>query len=169
MGRKRDRARKYLHICIACIMGITLAGCVMAKEVKTRWNTRETLVAAEKFLEQGDYEKALRANQKVLEAQSSEPPADESLFNIGLIYAHQGYPKRDPEKSLDHFKRLLKLFPHSPYAGQAKVWIGVLQKYEKLSAENERLIRENEELKVTLKKSKQVDMELDVKKKELSK
>jgi hypothetical protein len=47
-------------------------------------------------------------------------------------------------------------------AGQAKLWIGILQ-------ENERLNREIEELNKTIKKSKQVDIEIEEKKKELSK
>jgi hypothetical protein len=45
--------------------------------------------------------------------------------------------------------------------GQAKIWIGLLQ-------ENERLNREIEELNKTIKKSKQVDIELD-EKEEISK
>ena len=72
------------------------------------------------------------------------------------------YPKRDYQKSLDHFKRLVKVFPQSPFAGQAKIWIGLLQ-------ENERLKREIEELNKTIKKSKQVDIEIDEKKREISK
>jgi hypothetical protein len=56
----------------------------------------------------------------------------------------------------------LKDFPWSPFARRAKLWIGIL-------LENERLNREIEELSKTLKKSKQVDIEIDEKKKELSK
>jgi tetratricopeptide (TPR) repeat protein len=99
---------------------------------------------------------------KINELAWSDPEATEALFNMGLIYAHYGYPKRDYKKSLDLFKRLVKMFPQSPLAGQAKLWIGILQ-------ENERLNREIEELKKTIKKSKQVDIEIEEKKKELSK
>ena len=169
MGGKQNRARKYLYISIACIIILSLIGCVMLTELKTKWSARESFVAAQKFLDQGDYEGALKENQKVLAAHGHVPPGDESLFNLGLIYAHFGYSKRDYEKSLDYFKRLVKVFPRSPLAGQAKIWIGVLQKYEKLSTENERLNKEVEELRITIKKSKQVDLEIDVKKKELSK
>jgi hypothetical protein len=56
----------------------------------------------------------------------------------------------------------VKVFPQSPFARQAKIWIGILQ-------ENERLKREIEELNKTINKSKQVDIEIDEKKKELSK
>lgn len=162
MGRKRNRTRKYFCLCIACMIVISLAGCATLKEMEAKRETREYLITAQKLLDQGDYEGSLKENQKVLSSYDNFPPGDEALFNMGLIYAHYGYPKRDYQKSLDHFKRLLKVFPGSPFARQAKVWIGILQ-------ENERLNREIEELRKTIKKSKEVDIEIDEKKKEISK
>jgi outer membrane protein assembly factor BamD (BamD/ComL family) len=141
---------------------ISLAGCATLKEMEAKRETPEYFITAQKLLDQGDYEGALRENEKVLSLYDNIPPGDEALFNLGLIYAHYGYPKRDYKKSLDLFKRLVKMFPQSPLAGQAKLWIGILQ-------ENERLNREIEELKKTIKKSKQVDIEIEEKKKELSK
>jgi len=141
---------------------IPLAGCATLKEMEAKRETRESFSAAQKLLDQGDYEGSLKENQKVLSSYGNVPPGDEALFNTGLIYAHYGYSKRDYQKSLDHFKKLVKVFPQSPLAGQAKIWIVILQ-------ENERLNRENEELNKTIKKSKQVDIEIDEKKKELSK
>ncbi len=141
---------------------ISLAGCATPKEMEAKGETREYFTTAQKLLDQGDYEGALRENEKVLSLYDNIPPGDEALFNIGLIYAHYGYPKRDYKKSLDLFKRLVEMFPQSPLAGQAKLWIGILQ-------ENQRLNREIEELNKTIKKSKQVDIEIEDKKKELSK
>jgi outer membrane protein assembly factor BamD (BamD/ComL family) len=141
---------------------ISLAGCATLEDMEAKRETPEYFITAQKLLDQGDYEGALRENEKVLSLYDNIPPGDEALFNLGLIYAHYGYPKRDYKKSLDLFKRLVKMFPQSPLAGQAKLWIGILQ-------ENERLNREIEELKKTIKKSKQVDIEIEEKKKELSK
>lgn len=152
----------YLYLSIACMIFISLAGCATLKEMEAKRETPEYFITAQKLLDQGDYEGALRENEKVLSLYDNIPPGDEALFNMGLIYAHYGYPKRDYKKSLDLFKRLVKMFPQSPLAGQAKLWIGILQ-------ENERLNREIEELKKTIKKSKQVDIEIEEKKKELSK
>ncbi len=162
MGRKRTRTWMYLYLSIACMIFISLAGCATLKEMEAKRETPEYFITAQKLLDQGDYEGALRENEKVLSLYDNIPPGDEALFNLGLIYAHYGYPKRDYKKSLDLFKRLVKMFPQSPLAGQAKLWIGILQ-------ENERLNRELEELKKTIKKSKQVDIEIEEKKKELSK
>ena len=141
---------------------MSLAGCAILKEWEGKRKASHTLVEAQKLLDQGDYEGSLKENQKVLTLYSDVPPGDEALFNTGLIYAHYGYAKRDYKKSLDLFKRLVKVFPQSPWAGQAKIWIEILQ-------ENERLNRDVEELNKTIKKSKQIDIELDQKKKELSK
>ncbi len=162
MGRKRNRTREHLYLFIACVIFMSLAGCATLKEMEAKRETREYLTKAQKLLDQGDYEGSLKENQKVLSLYGNVPPGDEALFNMGLIYAHYGYPKRDYQKSLDCFKRLIKAFPQSPLVGHSKIWIRVLQ-------ENERLSTEVEELKNTLKKSKAVDIEIDEKKKELSK
>ncbi len=162
MGRKRTRIREYLQLSIACMICVSVAGCATLREMKAKRETRQYLTAAQKLLEQGDYEGSLRENQKVFSLSGSVLPGDEALFNMGLIYAHYGYPKRDCKKSLDLFKRLVTVFPQSSLAGQAKIWIGILQ-------ETERLNREIDGLNKTIKKSKQVDIELDEKKKELSK
>jgi len=162
LGRKRNRTREYLCLFIACVIFMSLAACATLKEMEAKRETREYLIKAQKLLDQGDYEGSLKENQKVLSLYGNVPPGDEALFNMGLVYAHYEYPKRDYKKSLDLFKRLVKVFPQSPLVGQAKIWIGLLQ-------ENERLNIEIEELKKTIKKSKQVDIEIDEKKKELSK
>ena len=162
MGRERNRTREYLYLFIACVIFLSLAGCGTLKEMGAKRETRESLLKSQRLLDQGDYEGALKENQKVLSLYGNVPPGDEALFNTGLIYAHPGYPKRDYQKSMDCFKRLVKVFPQSPWVRHSKVWIGILQ-------ENEKLNREIEELNKTLKKSKQVDIEIDEKKKELSK
>ncbi len=197
MGRERNGTWKYLHLSVACIIFISLAGCSTLEEMDIRRETRTHLITARESLGKGDYEGSLKENQKVLSLSRNVPPADEALFNMGLLYGHYEYAKGDPRKSLDHFKRLVEVFPRSPFAGQAKIWIGMLQENERVNRENERLSRrieeldrgieesertirrfqqenqrlnrEIEELNRSIRKSKQVDIEVDEKKKELSK
>jgi len=183
LGRERNRTREYFYLSIACMIFISFAGCATLKEMEAKRETREYLITGQNLLAQGDYEGALKENQKVLLLYDHTAPGDEALFNTGLIYAHYGNPKRDYQKSLDYFKRLVKVFPQRPLAGQAKIWIGILQENERLTREteeskksikksqqeNERLSRDIEELNRTIKKSKQVDIEIEEKKKELSK
>src|SRR4030042_5490237 len=127
---------------------VSLAGCAILKEMKAKRETHESLTMAQKLLDQGDYEGSLKENQKVLSLYGNVPPGDEALFNEGLIHAHHGYPKRDYKKSLDLFKKLVKVYPQSPLVVQAKIWIGILQ-------ENERLNNEIEELNKAIKKKKE--------------
>ena len=140
---------------------VSLSGCAAVKDLRAKKESRESLVRAQRLFEQGEYEGSLKENQKVLAFSNDVPPGDEALFHTAIIYAHVGYPKRDYKKSLDLFMRLVKKFPRSPWTKQAEIWIGILR-------ENERLYREVEELNQTLKKSKEVDIEINKKKKELA-
>ncbi len=162
MGRKRNRKWKCFYLCIAGLIAVSIAGCAALKQMQTSMSAREHLAAARTLFDQGDYEASLRENQKVISLGDNSPPEDEALFNAGVIYAHYGYHKRDYHKSLEYLKRLVRNFPESPYTGQAKILIGILQ-------DNERSKREIEALNKTIKKSKQVDIEIDEKKKGLSK
>jgi len=116
---------------------------------------REHLLRGQKLLGRGDYEGALNESQKVLSLSTRQPPEDEALFNIGLIYAHSGNPKKDFGKSLDCFNKLLKDYPKSPLVEQAKIWIEVLQEHEKLTR--------------VIQKLKQVDIEIEERKRERAK
>jgi tetratricopeptide (TPR) repeat protein len=124
-------------------------------KVEQRGEAYEALFRAQRLLAQGDFEGSLIENQKVLSSAGHKPPEDEALFNLGLIYAHSANPKRDYSKSLDFFRKLLKDYPKSPLVEQAKIWIAVLQ--------------ENEKLNQVIEKSKQVDLEIEEKKREIAK
>jgi tetratricopeptide (TPR) repeat protein len=108
---------------------------------------RELLLRTQKLLGQGNYEGAVSENRKILSSSDPRSPKDEALFNLGLIYAHFGNPQQDLEKSIEHFKMLIKNNPKSTLAVQAKVWVEILQ--------------ENEELNHLLRKLKQVDIEIE--------
>ena len=180
MGRKRNGTGKRFYIFIACLGVAVLSGCAALKDVQAR---SDTLDAGRRLFDSGDYDGALKEYAKVIAFCRSAPPGDEALFYTGLIYAHQDYAKNDEAKSLEQFKKLVRGFSHSPYALQAQIWIGVLQASEKRALEaaeltkslkkahydHERLTREIDDLKRTIKKSKEVDIEIDGKKKELSK
>jgi len=125
-------------------------------------DAREHLIRGGDLLANGDYEGALKAYQEALSLSGRNTPGDEALFNMGLIYADLEYPKRDCKKSLDLFKRLVKTYRESPLVAQATIWMGIL-------GENEKLSGEVAELNKTIKKTKQVDIEIEEKKKELSK
>ena len=123
---------------------------------------RDSLLRAQKLLAHGDYEAALKENQKALSLSGNRLPGDEALFNMGLIYAHSGNPKKDYGKSLSFLRKLLKDYPQSPRAERTKIWIEMLQ-------ENQKLNQAVEELNRAIEKSKQVDIEIEEKKRETTK
>jgi len=179
MGRKRTRARQFIYFCIVILMLLTSFGCavltekpkVEAREVRNEESQRkgeplktlsEHLLRARKLLEQRDYDGSLKENQKILSLSGQNPPGDEALLNMGLIYAHFGNPKKDHGRATGFFRKLTKDYPHSPLVVQARVWIGLLQ-------ENEKLTQTIQKLNQVIEESKQVDIEIEEKKREKGK
>ena len=162
MGRKQNRAGKYILFCITGLILLSLSSCLHSERMKIETEEKEAhpyLLTSQALMAQGNYESALNENQKILSLPSDVEPKDEALFNMGLIYAHPGNPKRDYGKSLGFFKKLVKDYPHSPLVEQAKAWIGVLE-------ENAKLNQTIEKLNQMIEKSKQIDLEIEEKKRE---
>lgn len=126
-------------------------GAEKGKQSEAKWDeygeAREHILRSQKFLAQGNYEGAISENKKILSLPDSRSPKDDALFNLGLIYAHFGNPQQDLEKSIEFFKTLIKNYPKSPLAEQAKIWVEILQ--------------ENEGLNHLLQRLKQVDIDIE--------
>jgi outer membrane protein assembly factor BamD (BamD/ComL family) len=85
----------------------------------------------EGLLSRGNFEAAMKENQEILARSPKATPGDEALMAMGLISAHYANPKKDYQNALSYFKRLEREFPRSPLEEEAKIWIGVLQAFEK--------------------------------------
>lgn len=116
---------------------------------------RDPQTRSQRLLATGDFEGFINENQRVLSLAHPRSPKDEALFNLGLVYVHEGNPKKDFSKSLDFFKRLIQEHPKSPLVEQAKIWVGLLQEYESLNQ--------------VIQKLKQVDIEVEERKREKTK
>jgi outer membrane protein assembly factor BamD (BamD/ComL family) len=79
-----------------------------------------------------DFEKAVRKNQQILRDAGPSAPADEALYNLGLIYAHVDNPAKDFRKAQDYFAQLSRDFPNSPLAEHARVWLGLFDVFESM-------------------------------------
>jgi tetratricopeptide (TPR) repeat protein len=133
----------------------------------------EYLQRSKALFAEGKYEAALKENQRALAEGRGAP--DAALFNIGFICAYSQNPKKDHPKALQSFKTLVSQHPQSPFAEQGKVWILVLEEHQKISEERHRLAeekravnkerevlaQEREKLKYTVEKSRQVDIEIE--------
>ncbi len=142
MGRKQIRKRKYVYLFLAGVILLLLSGCASFEQRRLSGELR----SAADLYGRGDFEGALKANQNVAALAEGKPPGDQSLFNMGLIYADSRYKKKDYRKSIALFQRVVKEYPESPLAVQARTWIGVLG---------------------VIERSKEVDIELEHKKRRL--
>jgi len=122
------------------------------KQQKNLQSPLEELERAVQLFKQGDYEGSLKENQRVLSVAGKNPPGDRALFNMGLIYADGENPKKDPEKSLLFFNKIITDYPQSPLVQEAKSWI--------------RVLRENEKLREVIEKVKEVDIAVEEKQRE---
>ena len=122
------------------------------KQQKDLQSPLEELERAAQLFKQGDYEASLKENQRVLSRAGKNLPGDRALFNMGLIYADGENPKKDPEKSLLFFNKIITDYPQSPLVQEAKSWI--------------RVLRENEKLREVIEKVKEVDIAVEEKQRE---
>jgi len=179
MGGKRSWAGQFILFCIAGMIFFPLPSCmtwenqyVLTREVYIEKVPKkiikqeerpkpemEILGRAEQLFKRGDYEGSMKENQRVLSISGKNPPGDKALFNMGLIYAHGENPKKDYDKSLLSFKKILTDYPQSPLVEEAKTWVGVLQEWAGMA-------QENEKLKKVIEKFKEVDIEVEEKKRE---
>jgi TolA-binding protein len=124
------------------------------QDIKVEEKKRETpdvqetalLRRGQQLLAQGDFNGALQKNREVLALFPQSPPGDAALFNMGLIHVHYANPKRDIGQARIFFARLTKEFPESPRVEEAKIWVGILE---------------------TMAKTRQIDIEIEEKKREL--
>lgn len=163
MGRKYLGERKYILYCVAGLIFISFLSCnrMVKKPVEQRKTTPVTieriivekanclqLDVLESLARDDDFDTLLRQNEENLTALQKGRPADELLFTLGLLYAHPENPKKSYRKALSFFKRVLSEYPRSICVVEAKIWAGVLDDMERAA---------------------KVDVEIEQKKKELSK
>ncbi len=110
-------------------------------------NAYVSYMRSKELIRKNGLHKSLKEYQKILSRFPDRPPGDEALFNIGLIYIHNDNPKKKYKESLQMFKKLVHDFPQSDYIEEARIWIGLLE---------------------VIEKSKQADIEIEEKKKELT-
>jgi outer membrane protein assembly factor BamD (BamD/ComL family) len=79
-----------------------------------------------------NFEEAVEKNEQIVEEFGTNKPADEALYNLGLIYAHVDNPAKDYNKSRVYFHMLSKQFPDSVFAEEARIWLGLFETIEKM-------------------------------------
>ena len=178
MGAKQTRTGQQLLLFVTCslIWALTATGCL-------HWppqpHGEKQLLEARKRFAMGDYRHALEINQRVL-AQDPAALADQSLFQIGMIYAHPDNPDRDIQKALQSFQSIIDRYPASHLQPEAHLWLSVLrqlraqeeqirfltQRSAPLEKRLETQKKEISQLKDQLEKLKRIDIHMEEKKRE---
>lgn len=150
MGRKQTRSWKYLYLSFAILILSSIVGCTTLEKIRLRISGREeacqSLTEGQKMLASGDYEDALRENEQVISLCPPGSPVDQALFNVGMIYAHPGNPKKDYAKSVTYFKTVMEEYPGSLLAQESQIWILMVQEHDRLSQVIGKLTRQAEHL-----------------------
>ncbi len=150
MGTEQSGKRQHLYLSIACLTVIFATGCIATVQQTASPDSEKCdhLELVRDFIGKGDFEGALKASQRVLSRSPKSPPGDQALLDLGLINAHYANPKKDYKKALGYFLRVEREFPRSPLVEEARIWVSVLRAFEK---------------------AKQVDIEIEERKKEMGK
>jgi outer membrane protein assembly factor BamD (BamD/ComL family) len=85
-----------------------------------------------KVVKNQNFEEAVQENLQILEKAGNKKPADEALYNLGLIYAHIDNPAKDFKKSQKYFHVLIEQFPDSELAEEGRIWLGLFETIEKI-------------------------------------
>ncbi|MBU0481824.1 MAG: tetratricopeptide repeat protein [Proteobacteria bacterium] len=93
------------------------------------------------------FEKAIARNIDILEQSTEDSPTAAALYNLGLVYAHIDNPAKDFVKSRGYFEELIRKFPETSLAEEARVWTGLF---------------------LIIEKMQQIDMDIEQQKKQLN-
>ncbi|MGD8493879.1 MAG: hypothetical protein PVF71_10550 [Desulfobacterales bacterium] len=178
MGAKQTRTGQQLLLLVTAtvIWALTAVGCLHGPPQPQ--GEKQLLEARQRFAS-GDYRNALEINRRVL-AQDPANLADQSLFQIGMIYAHPDNPDRDIQKALQSFQGIIDRYPASHLQPEAHLWRSVLDQLRAQEDQIQFLTRRSAPLEKALKiqkkkisqlqdqleKLKRIDIHMEEKKRE---
>ena len=111
---------EYLRLFFVCIMitPILICGCCYIDEgLQVRSISQE----ANDFFNQGKYEASLKKYEQIIEKHPAV--ADRILFEMGIIYAYPRNERKDYQKSLECFQKLVRDYPDSEYRRDSQMMI----------------------------------------------
>lgn len=138
-------------------------------KIPERFEAQESLERADELLLRGEYASARTESQKALRQFPEAPIADRALFTLGILYADDRNPEMDYRQSTAYMARLIKEYPRDIFAARARVWLQLLQQNQKLHQERAGLTKEVQKLKDILQQAKEVDLEIEKKRRNITK
>jgi tetratricopeptide (TPR) repeat protein len=161
VGRKQTGKGKCLPFYAALIVILFFSGCTFFQEIVEEDGVQKKMVQGQKFRSQGEYGQSIQVFQEILSAYPHKPPGDQALREMALTLSHPGNPRRNFSEALAFWWKLQKEFPQSPYAEEARAWIGLntvytdaLQKGEKTKSQLQQTKTQLEACKTQLEEIK---------------
>src|SRR5882724_9298545 len=128
----------------------------------------------QQVMEGGDYAGFLAKNRQLLERCAGGTECEEVLFNLGFVHAYPQSPYHDPGKALQYFDDLIKKYPQTPWAFEGRAWRALLtanlaseEKRRRLQADLRSKDSTIRTLRTQMGRSREIDMEIDKKEREL--
>ena len=157
MGGKQATMWKHFCVCLALfvILGWQ-AGCTAINKIGANGMAEQHLAQAEQRLAARDFDGALAESEEVLSWTADRKLRQKALLNMAIVYSHQDSRQRNNEKAAEIFKTLAESNPKTSFADYAEIWISLRQA-------NLELTDENRKLKQIIEKIKQIDLEIEQK------
>ncbi len=102
---------------------------------------------AKKMLNEYKYPEAVAAYQKIIQAYPNSEWAANAIFNIATAFVSVQNPQKDYAQALTHFEDFLYQYPQHERAADAKNWRQAIKVVLDAKKENERLLKNIEQLK----------------------
>lgn len=174
------KGRLSLGVFAVAFLGIAVWGCAEKKTAPEVLPPVVKLVPAfppQKAMEGGDYEGFLAENQKIIRECNENADCDEALFNLGFVYSYPRSPYYSKARGLEYFDRLVQTYPRSVWAYQARAWAEIIRKSGSTGVKKQKDLREElksreaaiEDLQKKLDRSRDVDIEVEKKERQLLK
>ena len=113
-------------------------------------------------------------NRQLLERCQGGMGCEVALFNLGFVHAYPPSPYHEPSKALQYFDDLIKKYPQTPWAFEGWAWRALLtanlaseEKRRRLQADLRSKDATIRTLRTQLGRSREIDMEIDKKEREL--
>jgi hypothetical protein len=128
----------------------------------------------QQVMEDGNYARFLAENRQLLERCQGSAGCEVALFNLGFVYAYPPSPYHNPGKALQYFDDLIKKYPRTSWAFEGRAWRALLtanltseEKRRRLQADLRSKDATIRTLRTQLDRSREIDMEIDKKEREL--
>jgi len=152
-------------------LGLLLTGCASSETARI-WTSES--FPPQRVMASGNYAGFLAENQRQLERCGGWIKCDLALYNLAFVYAYPDSPYRDARKARLYVEELQTRYPDSPWTSQGQLLVAFITEQSFLEETQRRLrseLRTREamirKLRGQLQRSREIDLEIDKKEREL--